>query len=418
MILFPVVVFTMSPVKFKLWIWIKWGYLIALALAVLFCLSSNLEFISNHHVDGRSFSIFISHIRFGLMLNLGVALSIQMTFEKELKWFTSALLCALFISFMLITQSMTALVLMLILSIYILLYSVKKKLKTNTRKVLIGIAGIGLVSASLFIAHVVHVRYKINTPPLRDSSLSCEENIHFFENGHRVYCNYNDISLEEAWNKRSDLKYRSLNSDGGGMRSTILRYLSSKGDVKTGAQIDALEDSEIELIENGQTSSVRYNFLHQRIDQLLFEYDAICSGSNPSGKSFAQRFEFWRIAGKIIKDNPILGVGTGDVQKEFDAEYERSNSRLSKEFRLRAHNQFLTFWIAFGILGLAVLPCSLWICFKNRGHNNTLVSTAFLIIVFLSFLTEDTLETQAGVSFFSVWISLFFLLPKVFPQTD
>lgn len=418
LILFPVVVFTMSPVKFQLWKWIKWGYLGALSLAVVLCLACNAELVNAHQLDGRNFSIFISHIRFGLMLNLGIAIAVQMILDKDMKWVFGVLFCSLFIGFMLMTQSMTALVLLFTITLYILLYSVKKRLSSTSRKALIATAAIALLGSSLFIAHVVDVRYNSSTPSYQSTDLSCEENIYFFENGHRVYCNYDDISLEQAWNKRSELKYREQNRAGGSIRSTLLRYLSSKSDLKTGEQVNDLSDEEIKLIEMGQTSSVRYSFLHQRIDQLLFEYDAIRSGSNPSGKSFAQRFEFWRVASNIISKNTLFGVGTGDVKQSFDQEYELSDSPLRKEYRLRAHNQFLTFWIAFGIVGLLLIPVSLWFCFKNRGHLNTVASTAFLIIVFLSFLTEDTLETQAGVSFFAVWVSLFFLLPKAALPSD
>ncbi|MGB0425101.1 MAG: hypothetical protein ACPGED_12290, partial [Flavobacteriales bacterium] len=86
LILFPVVVFTMSPVKFQLWKWIKWGYLGALSLAVVLCLACNAELVNAHQLDGRNFSIFISHIRFGLMLNLGIAIAVQMILDKDMKW--------------------------------------------------------------------------------------------------------------------------------------------------------------------------------------------------------------------------------------------------------------------------------------------------------------------------------------------
>lgn len=418
LILFPVVVFTMTPVKFQFWKWIKWTYLVALSLAVIACIGNNVNLLTSAQVDGRDFSIFISHIRFGLMLNLGIAVVVQMILDKELKWFLGVLLSCLFVGFMLLTQSMTALVLMFVLATYILLYSIKKRLNPKARKGLITAAVLAGICTIAFVTNVIDTRYKSDTSEPESTDLSCEKNIHFYENGHRVYCNYDDISLEQAWNKRSDIKYRETNSSGGGIRSTLMRYLSSKGYLKTGAEVDALKNEEIKLIESGRTSAANYNFLHQRLDQLLFEYDALRSGSNPSGKSFAQRFEFWRNAMNIIKKNAVFGVGTGDVKHAFDQEYELSNSTLSEEYRLRAHNQILTFWVAFGLLGLVLLPITLYLCFKNREYSNTLVSAAFLIIVFLSFLTEDTLETQAGVSFFAVWISLFFLLPKEAPAND
>ena len=55
---------------------------------------------------------------------------------------------------------------------------------------------------------------------------------------------------------------------------------------------------------------------------------------------------------EIIKENPIIGVGTGDVNDQFLNKYDELKSPLTEERRLRAHNTYLTETVSFGLFGL------------------------------------------------------------------
>ena len=60
-----------------------WGaYLIALCVAVLICTGVYLRLFGKDWSDVRSTSIFISHIRFGMMLALGVAVAWQFGLDR------------------------------------------------------------------------------------------------------------------------------------------------------------------------------------------------------------------------------------------------------------------------------------------------------------------------------------------------
>ena len=122
------------------------------------------------------------------------------------------------------------------------------------------------------------------------------------------------------------------------------------------------------------------------------------------------RFEFWKAAVYIIKRNVWIGVGTGDAQAAFEKAYLRTDTKLTREWRLRSHNQFLAITVAFGVLGLALFVFSLiYPAFVLRKKLPGLYF-AFLFIAAISFLTEDTLESQSGVSFFAYFNSLFLWL--------
>jgi O-antigen ligase len=126
-----------------------------------------------------------------------------------------------------------------------------------------------------------------------------------------------------------------------------------------------------------------------------------------------QRLEFWKASGNIIRQNLWTGVGTGDLEQAFQEEYTRSGSLLEKEFRWRSHNQFLAIFSTFGIIGLAWFLFSLIFPAARLSKFHDYYFLSFFIIVMLSMLTEDTLETQAGVTFFAFFNS-FYLFAKKF----
>ncbi|GAG87554.1 unnamed protein product, partial [marine sediment metagenome] len=91
---------------------------------------------------------------------------------------------------------------------------------------------------------------------------------------------------------------------------------------------------------------------------------------------------------------------TGDLQMAFDKQYEDDNSVLDPDWRLRAHNQFLSFFIAFGVFGFLYCVFALFapIVFEKKYYDAIFIIVFFIGI--LSFLNEDTLETHIGATFF------------------
>jgi len=138
-------------------------------------------------------------------------------------------------------------------------------------------------------------------------------------------------------------------------------------------------------------------------DSVVFSGLKVSNGY-ANGASITQRFEYLKIAKKIIAKNFFLGTGTGDVATAFNEHYQNKESILNKEFQHRAHNQFVTFFISFGFLGGII---SLFILiYPFYLYKNHYLSSVLGIIVLLSMLNEDTLETQAGTSFYAFFFAL------------
>ena len=115
---------------------------------------------------------------------------------------------------------------------------------------------------------------------------------------------------------------------------------------------------------------------------------------------------------RLTSKTPILGVGTGDVQDAFDFQYERDDSRLSSKYRLRAHNQYMTYAVTFGTIGVVFFLFFLgYPLLANKMYRDIFYLAFFSIIIF-SMIAEDTLETQVGITFLAFFNTIFLLKEK------
>jgi hypothetical protein len=233
-------------------------------------------------------------------------------------------------------------------------------------------------------------------------------NFPFIENGHYVMTYVAWGELYETWYDRSIMHPDSLDGRGHILKGTLIRYLASKELRKDADGVRALTTEDIRAIESGVTTCTENSEkgLQKRLNRILFEWSNYRAGGDPDGHSVMQRWEFWKTAASIIKHNVWLGVGTGDVKNAFQQAYTENNSPLDEKYRLRAHNQYLTMWVTYGIVGF-ILFC-LIICspiIRKNGRDSFTVM--IVILVTMSFLTEDTLESQAGVMFMAYFYMLF-----------
>jgi hypothetical protein len=234
------------------------------------------------------------------------------------------------------------------------------------------------------------------------------------ENGYPIYCFVQTDELRDTWNKRSTYNLDSIDQKGQFIHGTILRYMTSKGLTKDAAGVAKLTNDDIANIERGIPSVLNLKGgLENRFRSLKAE---ISNPTDPNGSSILQRLEYWETGFTIWKKNLLIGTGVGDLNDAFQTEYTRKNSKLKPEKRLRAHNQFLTYGISLGIVGLLIFIGFLFqfikLYFNNNQTSFSLLALSFWSIAVLSFLVEDTLETQMGVTFFAFFIGLFWAQEK------
>ncbi|MEM9051562.1 MAG: O-antigen ligase family protein [Bacteroidota bacterium] len=227
------------------------------------------------------------------------------------------------------------------------------------------------------------------------------------ENGNYVFANIVPAEIVATWNERSSLKISDDPAERGVNYARLVRYLTAKGVPKDKEGVESLSPEDIENIEAGFPAPVYadkdglslrlHTFLHGT--HLYLEKDVV------AGSSFYQRFVYWSIGASIAKSNYLFGVGTGDVKTAFQEAYLDFPVRIDPKYQLRAHNQYITFLVTFGVIGLFYFLMMLKSTFKKWKANS--LFTFFIVAAIISFTTEDTLETQAGVTFFAFFLSLF-----------
>ncbi|MAO45717.1 MAG: hypothetical protein CL823_01055 [Crocinitomicaceae bacterium] len=232
---------------------------------------------------------------------------------------------------------------------------------------------------------------------------------HLEENGNKVWVYVAEDEMRREWNLRSEKKFDSTDEKGHSVRTTLIRYLTSLGVKKNGEVVKAMSDEDVRNVESGFTSirQVTHSGLNLRLDDLRFELGNYLDGGDPNGNSVTMRYEAFKTGSYILKNKGgislLTGVGVGDLYGEMKIAYAETESRLREKFWKKSHNQYLALLIGVGIVGLMIWIVTLygsWIVGGDMGR------LAWWIVA-LSCLAEDTLETQAGVTFAALALTVF-----------
>jgi O-antigen ligase len=122
----------------------------------------------------------------------------------------------------------------------------------------------------------------------------------------------------------------------------------------------------------------------------------------------------WDCCLDILKDNWLLGVGTGDIQDNLDQCYKaKKYTYLTDQDRhYNAHNQYFQTWLGLGIVGLlwfvALLIYPMYAAWQRQYY----LHLGFIVMFAIVCTTESTLPVHKGVVFF-MFFSMVLLFGKV-----
>ncbi len=130
-------------------------------------------------------------------------------------------------------------------------------------------------------------------------------------------------------------------------------------------------------------------------------------GKAKADELFDPRLARWQVAWKLAVQSPIIGHGSGSEigllkERFFEARFYRSYLA-----GLNAHNQFISFFIKTGIIGLLVYLGTLYFGFRKAISGRDLLLLAFLVIIATVSCSENFLDVDKGIFFYSVFFSLF-----------
>ncbi len=365
----------------------------------------------------RNLSPFVSHIRFSLMAVFVITLLVFGYKEKFVSFWLALTIAFFLVVHLIIMEAITGIGIILIIGLPLFMKLMGWRYKKDAAKI-VYISSVLATVGGFFImyeAKDIFIAKDDRMASLQKTALGNEyfndEMSTAKENGYYInrYICYQE--LHEEWNKRSAKKFTSANTkEEQYLEGVLIRYLTSLGYKKDAAGVKKLSTEDIAFIEDGEANArnAQMNPVRKRIRELLWETDAYIANPSPGGNSLTQRFVFWKTGLDIVETYPLTGVGTGDVQDAFNKQYDINSSPLDKEHRLHTHNQYITFWVSFGVFGLLFFLTMIahFYIFGNQLEFR-FVSQMFAIIMILSMISEDTLETQAGVSLFVFFFSLF-----------
>ncbi len=388
-----------------------WFFLAAAFVAAIISVSYGVYYELD---DKRDWSPFISHIRLSLMIILAFFVSLYFASKHRIHsmaWIVFSSLGLIYLGFLFTLSALSGLVTLIPAVFYWMFRTLKSPDATKTTKwstLGMALAVVAFMVYGLSIAVDFYTVRDVHYTQADKTTVNGEK--YRFEkwnptrdNGYFVKYYLADKEFQREWSKRSNMPFYFEDGSGTPLLETAQRYVTSKGLRKDSVGISKLTDADIMAIESGIPNYLftEKNPLWQRIYNTIWEIDRFHNGLGASGGSLTQRFVYWQTAVEIIKDQPWFGVGTGDVVNAFDAKYEELNN-LEEQYRLRAHNQFLTAWLSLGIMGIGLLILMLlapFIFAKRRAH--TAIFSLFWIIAVMGMVNEDMLETQVGATFFA-----------------
>ncbi|MFN4082250.1 MAG: O-antigen ligase family protein [Bacteroidia bacterium] len=121
------------------------------------------------------------------------------------------------------------------------------------------------------------------------------------------------------------------------------------------------------------------------------------SNQNADHHSMAMRIISYKIALQIIKENPIWGVGLGNMKDELEKRYQLLYPEMKK--RIIPHNLFLFLGASIGIFGLLLFSFGLFYGFIFFFSLNPHLLNIHYIMVFIYAMVEAGTQTQLGVAY-------------------
>lgn len=123
--------------------------------------------------------------------------------------------------------------------------------------------------------------------------------------------------------------------------------------------------------------------------------------------SLVTRLSIWKSSLELGNKNFLIGVGSSDAKNELTNYYKSTNQLFLAKYGFITHNQFLNYYIKYGIVGL--LGCLIYLLypFYIGFKTKNVIIICFAVNFFISNLTDDYLNKFDGLVYSSLFYSIF-----------
>jgi O-antigen ligase len=119
------------------------------------------------------------------------------------------------------------------------------------------------------------------------------------------------------------------------------------------------------------------------------------------------RITRWEAVFSAIKERPIFGYGSAMEKKVLHESFQKNGLNFAATNNYDSHNQYLSIWIEFGLIGLCLflfyLFSNVYFSFKNKDK----VSFFFFASLVLVGLFENLFKNNAGIIFIAFFSNIF-----------
>ncbi len=409
-LLAPIIIISSKPFNSKQLQLIFSAFIIATLIGCIYnFIYSKTHLLSNF----REMSRFIDHIRFGLCVVMSIVFCIHYWLHSTVRFIPFKhiypIISILLLLYLLYSQTLSSIIILMIIAFCYILYLINNQNNTAVKWTLGALMGLLLIVAVSYTIYISYDYFHVKDPAPDKSALTASGNHYTFqdnsivENGHYINNYICTSELQTAWAMRSDSVYDEMTA------ATLIRYLNSMGLRKDSAAVMQLSDDDIRNIEhkNANVYYTRKGHVRRALYETFFGISLYQKYGVINESSMLERVELWRASWRIIQDHWFLGVGIGQQRAALDQQLVNQHSSIAGKKKNRgSHNQFLTFWIAAGIIPLLYFCFLLIFPFVSMPNRITFVYFALILLLSLSMLVEDTLNAQTGRLMFTVFVPI------------
>jgi O-antigen ligase len=156
-----------------------------------------------------------------------------------------------------------------------------------------------------------------------------------------------------------------------------------------------------------------YHFLptfQNRVHYILYDFGNYSKGNFIVGLPDGSRVLSVKAGLALLREEPVKGVGFGDVWSAMNSWYDRYYPHIQGQDRLYPGGQWLMYGVGAGLGALLLFILVLLLPFFIRGMRNDITWWPLVVISCLVMLYEVNLESQFGV-FLYVFFLLWWLPP-------
>ena len=422
----PLVVLTSKPLTGFEMSHVLASYTLGLCVAVGIGLG---RYLSIPDLPYRDIVPFISHIRFCLMLSMAACLLVAVAVAEMGRGRLSSAHAAVclslalgFVAFLFFLQSYTSFIALFAVA-FVALVAYWKRLPSKVGKLSCLLAMVAFVVASAVSVAVLVRDYYRPTPltlqPLQERTVNGNPYKHkqdgVMECGGYVNNYICRKEMQQEWPKYSRVPLDEETGNGYTVYPALIRYLNAMGLPKDSLGMTHLSPDDVAAIERGVGNPV-YNkgvSLRRMVYVMLYERENFLHLHSVCNFTMLQRFELWRNGWAVFRQHPLFGTGTGDVVDRCHEQLAIDDSPLAGTSK-HTHNQYLTFLITFGVVGFALIAVAAvypFVGYRRRFPTPNFPLLAIVVISLVSFLSEDTLETLAGILLVVTFLSIFYRAP-------